>query len=97
MIILNFIREHDFMGTVALFENKLIKNIENTIECLVSALKRSSEAPHYFMQYLAYSLSRLKKFYGLPNLNLQLLCIIQMKSRCHLKKLSLSLINIFNI
>ena len=30
MIILNFIREHDFMGTVVLFENKLIKNIEKT-------------------------------------------------------------------
>ena len=52
MIILNLIRENDFMTVVVLFENKLIKtkNIEkrSMIECLVSALKCSSEAPHYF-------------------------------------------------
>ena len=50
MMILNVIIEHDFMATVVLFENKLIKtkNIEK-IECLVSALKRSSEAAHYFL------------------------------------------------
>ena len=49
MIIWNLIREHEFMATVVLFENKLIKtkNIEKTY--LVSALKRSSEAPHYFL------------------------------------------------
>ena len=52
MIILNLIREHDFMTAVVLFENKLIKtkNIEkrSMIEWLVLTLKCSSKAPHYF-------------------------------------------------
>ena len=54
MIILNLIREHEFMATVALFEkkkknSKILKKHKAIIELFVSALKRSSEAPRYFL------------------------------------------------
>ena len=78
MIILNLITEHDSMAAVVLFHIKLIKTKilkkgKMIIKCLVSALNRSSDAPSCFLKYLAYSLSQPKRFYGLLNLNLQLL------------------------
>ena len=75
-LLLNLVRKQDFMATVVSFENTLIKikNIEklNTIECFVSALQHSSGL-HIIFCNICIFISQPEKFYGLPNLNLQLL------------------------